>query len=137
MADIFHQEQSVVLGWLEVQFGGVLLVVSTVVYLQGFSDLELGQVVLELLALFKRGSIVQAVFALVGQGEITVPQGAALVSGNPAKAIGLDDRGVLEVGRRADIVRVHVQEMPAVAHHPSGAPVPVVRGVWREGERVA
>ena len=82
-------------------------------------------------------SPLQAVFALVGQGEITVPQGAALVSGNPARAIGLDDRGVLEVGRRADIVRVHVQEMPAVAHHPSGAPVPVVRGVWREGVRVA
>ncbi|MGL3150452.1 alpha-D-ribose 1-methylphosphonate 5-triphosphate diphosphatase [Microbacterium sp. A82] len=82
-------------------------------------------------------SPLQAVFALVASGEVTVPQGSALVSANPARAIGLNDRGVIEVGRRADLVRVRVHEMAQTPHHPSGAPVPVVRGVWREGMRVA
>ncbi len=50
----------------------------------------------------------------------------ATVSLNPAEAAGLIDRGALLPGRRADIVRVR----------PDGD-VPVVRGVWREGTRVA
>lgn len=82
-------------------------------------------------------SPLQAVFTLVAGGDVTLPQGAALVSANPARAVGLDDRGVIAVGRRADLVRVHPRDVPASAHHPSGAPVPVVRGVWREGMRVS
>ena len=49
-----------------------------------------------------------------------------MVSRNPATAVGLDDRGSIEVGRRADLVRVRLDEH-----------VPVVRTVWREGRRVA
>ncbi|MGM7698757.1 alpha-D-ribose 1-methylphosphonate 5-triphosphate diphosphatase [Microbacterium sp. A84] len=82
-------------------------------------------------------SPLQAVFALVANGDVTLSQGAALVSANPARAIGLHDRGTIAVGLRADLVRVHVHELAASAHHPSGAPVPIVRGVWREGVRVA
>ncbi|MBN9003973.1 MAG: alpha-D-ribose 1-methylphosphonate 5-triphosphate diphosphatase [Rhizobiales bacterium] len=44
----------------------------------------------------------------------------------PAEAVGLADRGAIEVGRRADLIRVHV-----------AGNVPVVRSVWREGRRVA
>lgn len=57
---------------------------------------------------------------------ITLPQAVATVTRNPAEATGLHDRGAIEVGRRADLVRVQV----------SGE-VPVVRQVWREGRRIA
>jgi alpha-D-ribose 1-methylphosphonate 5-triphosphate diphosphatase len=48
------------------------------------------------------------------------------VTKRPAEAVGLADRGEIAVGKRADVIRVHV------AHD-----VPVVRSVWREGHRVA
>ena len=48
------------------------------------------------------------------------------VTKTPAEAVGLADRGEIAVGRRADIIRVHV-----------GRGIPVVRSVWREGQRVA
>ncbi|MGO1768852.1 MAG: alpha-D-ribose 1-methylphosphonate 5-triphosphate diphosphatase [Microbacterium sp.] len=81
-------------------------------------------------------SPLQAAFNLYGRGIITLPDAAALVSGNPARAIGLDDRGVIEEGRRADLVRVHAHA-PTIGSLPEGALVPIVRGVWREGSRVA
>jgi len=56
---------------------------------------------------------------------ISLPEAVNTVSRNPAYAIGLDDRGTLEVGKRADIVRV------ALNHT-----IPVVRSVWRQGNRV-
>jgi alpha-D-ribose 1-methylphosphonate 5-triphosphate diphosphatase len=72
-------------------------------------------------------SLIQSAFFL---GEavdgISLPQAVAMVSKNPAEAVGLHDRGVIEAGRRADLVRVRVDEH-----------VPVVRTVWREGGRVA
>ena len=48
------------------------------------------------------------------------------VTNTPAEAVGLTDRGEIAVGKRADLVRVY-----------SKARVPVVRAVWRAGERVA
>ena len=48
------------------------------------------------------------------------------VTKTPAEAVGLSDRGEIAVGKRADLIRVHVAR-----------DVPVVRSVWREGERVA
>ncbi|KIZ44652.1 MULTISPECIES: alpha-D-ribose 1-methylphosphonate 5-triphosphate diphosphatase [Rhodopseudomonas] len=44
----------------------------------------------------------------------------------PAEAVGLHDRGEIALGKRADLIRVHV------AHD-----VPAVRSVWRQGHRVA
>ena len=44
----------------------------------------------------------------------------------PAEAVGLHDRGEIATGKRADVIRVHV-----------AGDVPVVRTVWREGQRVA
>ncbi len=82
-------------------------------------------------------SPLQAVFLLFGRGDITLPQGAALVSANPARAVGLDDRGVIAIGKRADVLRVHSYEGASSEQHPLGSPVPVVRSVWRGGRRVA
>lgn len=50
----------------------------------------------------------------------------ATVSSMPAAALGLADRGVLEPGRRADLVRVRIVDGR-----------PIVRGVWVAGRRVA
>lgn len=82
-------------------------------------------------------SPLQAVFLLFGRGDITLPQGAALVSANPALAAALDDRGVIAPGKRADVLRVQAYEGAPTEQHPIGSPVPIVRGVWSEGRRVA
>ncbi len=72
------------------------------------------------------GSLLQSAFMLPGQVPgITLPQAIAMVSANPAESIGLMDRGVLEPGRRADMIRVSVV-----------GDTPVVRSVWRAGQRV-
>jgi alpha-D-ribose 1-methylphosphonate 5-triphosphate diphosphatase len=72
-------------------------------------------------------SLIQSAFFIGEAVEgISLPQAVAMVSKNPAEAVGLSDRGVIEPGRRADLVRVRVDEH-----------VPVVRTVWREGRRVA
>jgi alpha-D-ribose 1-methylphosphonate 5-triphosphate diphosphatase len=82
-------------------------------------------------------SLLQAVFLLASEGALSLHEGAKLVASNPAKAVGLDDRGVLETGRRADLVRVRTHDLPASTQRPAGHRVPVVRGVWRQGERVS
>jgi alpha-D-ribose 1-methylphosphonate 5-triphosphate diphosphatase len=48
------------------------------------------------------------------------------VTKTPAEAVGLDDRGEISPGRRADMIRVRTV-----------GDVPVVRSVWRTGNRVA
>ena len=48
------------------------------------------------------------------------------VTKSPAEAVGLHDRGEIAVGKRADVIRVHIAR-----------DIPVVREVWREGQRVA
>ena len=61
--------------------------------------------------------------APVGLG---LPGAMALVSANPAKAAGLDDRGRIAPGLRADLVRFRLIDG-----------VPHIRAVWRAGKRVA
>ncbi|GIW07282.1 MAG: amidohydrolase [Dehalococcoidia bacterium] len=51
-------------------------------------------------------SLLPAVFRLVDAGVLTLPQAVAMVTANPARAIGLQDRGLLAIGRRADVVVV-------------------------------
>lgn len=57
---------------------------------------------------------------------ISLPEALTLVTVRPARTVGLDDRGTIAPGKRADLVRVRWQ-----------GGVPVVRGVWREGVRVS
>lgn len=72
-------------------------------------------------------SLVQAAFLLAERGDVDLPHAIRLVSANPADAAGLTDRGRIEIGRRADLVRVKSQ----------AGRTPRVAGVWREGHRVA
>jgi alpha-D-ribose 1-methylphosphonate 5-triphosphate diphosphatase len=69
-------------------------------------------------------SLVEAAFQCAQR--IGLPQAVALVSERPARLAGLDDRGTLQPGQRADLVRVRLHDG-----------LPVVRQVWRAGERVA
>jgi alpha-D-ribose 1-methylphosphonate 5-triphosphate diphosphatase len=82
-------------------------------------------------------SPLQAVFQLAADGALGLADGAKLVSGNPARAVGFDDRGVLAVGQRADLVRVRPYDLPATERHPRGRRVPVVRSVYRQGARIS
>ena len=50
----------------------------------------------------------------------------ATVTSEPARVIGLDDRGRLAVGLRADMLRFGVE-----GTHP------IIRGVWSAGRQVA
>ncbi|MEM8555190.1 MAG: alpha-D-ribose 1-methylphosphonate 5-triphosphate diphosphatase [Pseudomonadota bacterium] len=54
-------------------------------------------------------------------------RGLATVTSAPARALGLDDRGVLEPGKRADVLRFRTLD--------DGTPV--IRGVWAKGRQVA
>jgi len=82
-------------------------------------------------------SPLQAVFQLAADGALGLADGVRLVSGNPARAVGLDDRGEIAVGQRADLVRIQPHDLPATELHPRGRRVPVIRRVYRQGERVA
>lgn len=72
-------------------------------------------------------ALLQAAFLMPRRVEgLDLSRALATVTRNPARAAGLDDRGEIAIGKRADLVRVAAE-----------APLPVVRGVWREGQRVS
>jgi len=72
-------------------------------------------------------ALLQAVFILPRRIQgVSLPQALATVTRNPARAAGLDDRGEIALGKRADLVRVGAE-----------TPLPVVRSVWRQGQRVS
>jgi len=72
-------------------------------------------------------ALLQAAFLLPRRVEgLDLSRALATVTRNPARAAGLTDRGEIAPGKRADLVRVAAD-----------APLPVVRGVWREGQRVS
>jgi alpha-D-ribose 1-methylphosphonate 5-triphosphate diphosphatase len=70
-------------------------------------------------------SLLMAAFRLVSVAGFSVAQAVATVSTNPARAAGLADRGEIAPGLRADLVRVHLLD----GH-------PVVRAVWKAGQRI-
>ena len=55
-----------------------------------------------------------------------LPRAIRTVTKAPAQSAGLDDRGEIAPGKRADFVRIR-----HTPHHP------LIRGVWREGTRIA
>jgi alpha-D-ribose 1-methylphosphonate 5-triphosphate diphosphatase len=71
-------------------------------------------------------SLIHAAFIAAESGRLTLPQAIALVTDAPARMIGLDDRGRIAPGLRADLVRVRLYDG-----------IPVVREVFRGGQRVA
>lgn len=70
-------------------------------------------------------SLLHAAYLLTEQAGWSLPQAIATVSANPARAVGLHDRGEIKVGRRADLVQVQRHR-----------DVPLVRQVWNSGGRV-
>jgi len=70
-------------------------------------------------------SLLHGAFLLHEQQGIALPEAIAMVSATPARALGLEDRGEIARGRRADLVRAR-----------SVGGMPVVRQVWRGGIRV-
>jgi len=76
------------------------------------------------------GSLLSAAVRLVDEGLLSLPQAVATVTRNPAQACSLHDRGELRPGLRADLLRVKLIKLP------DGRNQALVRGVWREGERV-
>jgi alpha-D-ribose 1-methylphosphonate 5-triphosphate diphosphatase len=71
-------------------------------------------------------SLIEGVFRLAAESGFALPQAVATATSEPARMAGLADRGRIEPGLRADLVRVRLLNG-----------VPLVRGVWREGVRVA
>ncbi len=70
-------------------------------------------------------SLMEAAFAAVRFG-VALPRAVAMISAAPARIAGLADRGSLQAGLRADLVRVRVREK-----------VPVALATWRAAERIA
>jgi alpha-D-ribose 1-methylphosphonate 5-triphosphate diphosphatase len=62
----------------------------------------------------------------LGQLWGDVARGLGTVTHAPAKAVGLDDRGEIDIGRRADLLRFRMR-----------ADVPALSAVWSRGQRVA
>ncbi|UXN57296.1 alpha-D-ribose 1-methylphosphonate 5-triphosphate diphosphatase [Phyllobacterium zundukense] len=71
-------------------------------------------------------SLMQSVFLLNQSAGIDLAKAVSFVSANPARMVGLNDRGVIEIGKRADFSRVRLIDG-----------VPVILSVWREGRRVS
>ncbi|MEB0138973.1 MULTISPECIES: alpha-D-ribose 1-methylphosphonate 5-triphosphate diphosphatase [unclassified Undibacterium] len=69
-------------------------------------------------------SLLQAAFLLQEHGY-SLPKAIATVSSNPARLLGLHDRGQIAPGLRADFLRVRVCEG-----------VPVVLGSWVQGRQI-
>jgi alpha-D-ribose 1-methylphosphonate 5-triphosphate diphosphatase len=76
------------------------------------------------------GSMLSGAMRLVKDGIMTLPQAIATVTRTPALATGLNDRGALHEGLRADLIQVHMAQLSDGTCHP------VVRAVWRQGQRV-
>ena len=70
-------------------------------------------------------SLIEAAFQCVREHGLTLPAAIAMVSDHPARMSGLPDRGRLETGLRADVVRIRLH-----------GTLPIVRQVWSDGERV-
>jgi alpha-D-ribose 1-methylphosphonate 5-triphosphate diphosphatase len=70
-------------------------------------------------------SLLHAVFVLHQEMDFELPKAMQMVTAIPADALGLKDRGRLEPGLRADLVRVRMVD-----------DLPVVIGVWRKGRQV-
>ncbi len=70
-------------------------------------------------------SLIHAAFLASVLPGLDLPAGVRMISLTPARMAGLEDRGAIAAGQRADLVRVRLH-----------GGLPVVRQVWRAGERV-
>ena len=71
-------------------------------------------------------SLIHGAFLLArAEVGLDLPAAVRTVSATPAARVGLDDRGRIATGLRADVVRVR-----------DTGDMPLVRGVWSLGDRV-
>jgi len=70
-------------------------------------------------------SLLHAAFLLHSAIGMALPEAVAKVSRNPARSLGLHDRGEIASGKRADFIRAAMFDG-----------MPVAREVWRQGKRV-
>jgi alpha-D-ribose 1-methylphosphonate 5-triphosphate diphosphatase len=70
-------------------------------------------------------SILHGAFLLHRELGWGLPEAVKLITRNPARVAGLEDRGVLEEGKRADLIRVREHQR-----------TPIIQGVWREGRQI-
>ena len=70
-------------------------------------------------------SLLHAAFLLHRELDMKLTEVVAKISLNPARIVGLDDRGEIAAGQRADLVRVA-----------TAGDMPVVRQTWRAGRRI-
>ena len=71
-------------------------------------------------------SLLHAAFLAAGQAGLDLARAVGLVTGAPARMVGLADRGWIVPGFRADLIRVRVHQ-----------DLPIVREVWVAGTRAA
>jgi alpha-D-ribose 1-methylphosphonate 5-triphosphate diphosphatase len=71
-------------------------------------------------------SLLLATFMLGGMEHWSLPKAVRTVTRNPARAIGMADRGEIAVGQRADMVRVRMNRVG----------MPTVLETWLSGNRV-
>ncbi|MDO8451185.1 MAG: alpha-D-ribose 1-methylphosphonate 5-triphosphate diphosphatase [Rhodoferax sp.] len=70
-------------------------------------------------------SLLLATFMLGSLAQWTLPKAVRTVTRNPARAIGMEDRGDVAVGQRADLLRVRMNRVG----------MPVVLETWLAGKR--
>jgi alpha-D-ribose 1-methylphosphonate 5-triphosphate diphosphatase len=70
-------------------------------------------------------SLLSAVFQMPHLMNVSLARAVAMATQTPARALGLTDRGSLEPGKRADLIRIH----------PTNVGV-LIRGVWCDGARI-
>lgn len=71
-------------------------------------------------------SLLPAAFSLVEHGVLDLPAAIRTLTLNPARAVGLDDRGAIELGLAADLIVVR----------PSASGLPFVEAAFRAGRAV-
>ena len=71
-------------------------------------------------------AMIEAAWRLPELAGMSLAAAVATITANPARALGLDDRGRIAPGLRADLVRLR-----------EFGRIPVVQAVWRGGARVA
>jgi alpha-D-ribose 1-methylphosphonate 5-triphosphate diphosphatase len=62
----------------------------------------------------------------VDDGLLALPEAVRMITAAPARMLGLPDRGTIRVGLRGDLVRIRLMD----GH-------PIVRSVWKAGQRIA
>ena len=77
-------------------------------------------------------ALLHGAFLLRDEAGWSLPRAVASVTRAPARMVGLEDRGEVAPGQRADLLRV--RETQAVG---ATGVVPVPLGTWRESDRIA